>query len=44
MISAIPSIWKKQIKVTTNKQNCETTRIPDEHHIKINNNLKPLAK
>ena len=45
MISAIPSIWKKQIKETANKQNCEPTRIPDEPHIKINiNNLKPLAK
>ena len=44
MISAIPSIWKKQIKEAANNQDGEITRIPDEPHIKINNNLKPLAK
>ena len=44
MISAIPSIWKKQIKEIANKQNSEITRIPDEPHIKINKNLKQLTK
>ena len=35
---------EKKIKEIANKQNSELTRIPDEPHIKINKNLKPLTK